>query len=173
MRTFSDLKPFVDNPHYRRQRERHLAGLDLGRIDGPIVDLVRSFAQLPCCFTLQSCYGHFLHHDQQERYNTEPLPVSDSITTVQYRIAYIALCIEDSVPGRELLCDLGRIPALDPQYIQLGCAEWFWERQVNSYALQVEPRRFMYEDSACVGYAEALHIEETRSRFFAELRRLV
>ncbi len=44
---------------------------------------------------------------------------------------------------RDSFHDLRQIPAIDPEYIQFGCAEWFWEAQVNSYALQVEPMRHM------------------------------
>jgi hypothetical protein len=173
VRTFTDLKPMVDNPRFARQREHHLTQLDLTSIDGPIVELVRGFSRLPYCFTLQSCYGHFIHSRQQQRHNVDPLPSSGAITTVEYRIAYVALCIDNSVQGRELLDDLERIAAFAPRYIQLGCAEWFWSRQVNSYALQVEPRRHMTEDSICIGYQEALRVEAVRNWFFAQLSTLI
>jgi hypothetical protein len=78
-----------------------------------------------------------------------------------------------SVPGRELFHDLSKIPALDPQFIQFGCAEWFWKRQVNSYALQVEPKRHMFQDRISVGYKEALHIEKIRDEFFGELKKII
>ena len=63
------------------------------------------------------------------------------------------------------------LAALD--YVQLGSAAWFWERWVNSYALQVEPARFKTADEATIEGAEALHVRQTRDTFFAELRTLV
>jgi hypothetical protein len=173
LETFTEPKRFVDNPHYHEQRQRYLARLDIRTIDAPIVEIVSGFVKLPYCFTLQSCYGHFLHSSQQDPNNIEPLPVSDCITAVEYRIAYIALCIENSHLGRDLYQAMGQIPAIDPEYIQFGCAEWFWERQVNSYALQVEPKRHMTKDRVRVDYQEALHIEKTRTQFFAQLTKLL
>jgi hypothetical protein len=173
LETFTELNSFVDNPHYHEQRQRYLASLDLSRIDTPIIEIVSGFMELPYCFTLQSCFGHFVHCSQQAPYNIEQLPVSDSIVIVEYRIAYIALCIENSSIGRDLLFDLGQIMAIDPEYIQFGCAEWFWERQVNSYALQVEPKRYMTKDRIRVDYKEALNIEKIRNQFFARLKKLI
>ena len=173
METFTELKDFVDNPRYHEQRQRMVQDLDIDLIDAPIVDIVNGFTKLPYCFTLQSCYGHFLYNGQTNPQNVEPLPASGNITSVEYRIAYVALCIEDSKPGRRLFDDLREVPAIDPDHIQFGCAEWFWKRQVNSYALQVEPERHMTQDTAQVGYQEALHIEKVRNRFFARLGELL
>jgi hypothetical protein len=53
------------------------------------------------------------------------------------------------------------------------CAEWFWKRQVNSYALQVEPDRFKFEDKAILDYKEALRIEKIRNEFFVRLKELL
>jgi hypothetical protein len=92
---------------------------------------------------------------------------------VEYRIAYIALCIEESSSGKALFDDFRGIPETEPDYIQFGCAEWFWKRQVNSYALQVEPRRYMTKDKVRVGYKEALDIERVRNRFFDQLNKLL
>jgi hypothetical protein len=105
--------------------------------------------------------------------NIEPLPDSEDIAEVEYRIAYIALCIEESGPGRELFSELGEVTAVDPEYIQFCSAEWFWKNQVNSYALQVEPERYKTQDKCSVSYQEALHIEKVRTAFFAEIRRIV
>jgi len=173
MQTFTQIKDLVDNPHYDEQRQKCLSKLGIRTIDAPITDIVSSLAKLPYCFTLQSCYGHFLHKHQKSRKNTDPLPVTDSITRVEYRIAYIALCIQNNNAGRELLRDLQEIPAIDPDYIQFGCAEWFWGRQVNSYALQVEPERHMAEDRAYIDYREALHVEKVRNEFVDALRKLL
>jgi len=45
--------------------------------------------ELPYCFTLQSCFGHFVFCGQNDQQNLEPLPVNDPIVKVEYRIAYI------------------------------------------------------------------------------------
>lgn len=173
METFTDLNDFVYNPYFHDQRKKCLSKLDIESIDTPIVDLISGFAKLNYCFTLQSCYGHFLHNSQKNPYNIKPLPVSNSISNVEYKLAYIAICIENSKQGRTLFYDLKKIPSIDPEYIQFGCAEWFWERQVNSYALQVEPKKHMTKDRLSVDYWEALHIEKVRNKFFTQLKKLV
>jgi len=173
LETFTAIKPLVDNPRYAGQRSKSLGELDIDTIDAPIRGLIANFTKLPYCFTLQSCYGHFLYDGQSDDNNIEPLSPSKGIIAVDYRIAYVALCIQDSQPGRKLFDDLSRIPAIDPEYIQWCCADWFRERQVNSYALQVEPDRFKMQDRAAVDYQEALHIQQVRDRFFRELEKLV
>jgi hypothetical protein len=173
LETFTDLKDFVDNPYFHDQRKSCLSRLDIESIDAPIVALISDFAKLDYCFTLQSCYGHFLHNDQKDPYNIELLPVSKSISNVEYKIAYIALCIENSKKGRFIFQNLRNIPSIDPEYIQFGCAEWFWEKHVNSYALQVEPTRHMTKDRISVDYSEARHIERVRNNFFTQLKKLI
>jgi len=173
LETFTGLKDFVDNPHYHEQRQESLSRLDIDTIDAPIIEIIDDFSKLPYCFTLQSCYGHFLHDNQKNPQNMEPLPISDAITSVEYRIAYIALCVQNSDSGRILLHDLGEIPVIDPEHIQFGCAEWFWKSQVNSYVLQVEPRRHMTKDRVSVSYQEALHIEKVRNEFFSRLKKII
>jgi len=142
-------------------------------IDAHIIELIHAFNRLSYCFTLQCCYGHFLYEGQKDDHNLDPLPITDTIAEVEYRIAYICLCIENSESGRKLLEALSQIPAIDPKNIQLCCAEWFWERQINSYALQVEPERFKHQDKAILNYKEALHIEKIRNGFFVKLQELV
>ena len=63
--------------------------------------------------------------------------------------------------------------ARDPDYVQLGSADWFWDRHVNSYALQVEPARFMCMDEAVLDHVEALRVQERRDRFFQDLAELL
>ena len=173
METFQSVKEFVPNPHFEQQRQKSLRQMDINTIDEPITDIVRGFAKLSYCFTLQSCFGHFLYNGQRDSANTGRLPLTDSIESVEYRIAYIALCIQENEQGRELYENLRVIVEIDPEYIQLGCAEWFWKRQVNSYAIQVEPEKHMTKDRAIVDYKEALHIEKVRDRFFAGIRKLL
>jgi hypothetical protein len=173
LETFTELKGFVDNPNYHEQRKQSLAKLDMDTIDAPIVDIVSNFANLSHCFTLQSCYGHFLYGLQKDLYNIDPLPVLDSIRTVEYRIAYIALCLENSHSGMWLFKSLERLPAIAPEHIQFGCAEWFWERQINSYTLQVQPKKHMTKDKVFLDYDEALYIEKVRGLFFDQLKKLL
>ena len=173
METFTEPKNLVDDPHYFEQRQRSLLDLDINTIDIPIAEIISSFTKLPYCFTLQSCYGHFLYTGQEDKNGIERLPVSDSITAIEYKIAYVAICIENSRLGKGLLQSLEQIPTIDPEYIQFGCAEWFWTRQVNSYALQVEPIRYMTKDKILIDYNEALHVEKVRNKFFAQLNKLI
>ena len=142
-------------------------------IDAPIIDLINGFNKLPFCFTMQSCYGHFIYNNQIDPNNLEPLPIADTIAKVDYRIAYICFCFENSVLGRDLFENLNEITAIDPENIQFCCADWFWKRQVNSYALQVEPDRFKHCDKAILDYREALHIEKLRNEFFVQLDELL
>lgn len=173
METFTELREFADSPRYCEQRRQTIERLDMRTIDAPIADIVRGLTNLPSCFPLQSCYGHFVYGRQPDPRNVARLPNSDGITAVLYRIAYIALCIENSRCGRDLFRRLGRIPACDPEYIQFGCADWFWNQQVNSYVLQVTPGRNRAQDSFEVDYQEALVIEKVKDRFFDRLRHLL
>ena len=58
-------------------------------IDKPIIELINAFNELPYCFTLQSCFGHFVCCGQNDQQNLESSPVNDPIVKVEYRIAYI------------------------------------------------------------------------------------
>ena len=173
METYTGLKEFADNPHFQMQKQKHLGSLTEDMIDPPIVAIVNGFNRLSCCFTLQCCYGHFVYNGQQDPHNREPLPAREIQTGIEYRIAYIAFCLENSVSGRDLLEALKEVPAIDPENIQLCCAAWFWEHQVNAYALQVEPDRFKHKDTAIIDYREALQIEKVRNKFFIRLEELL
>ncbi len=173
METFTTLKNLVENPYYREQRQKSLAGLTGVMIDTPIIEHINCFNKLPFCFTLQSCYGHFLYKGQKDPNNLDPLPIVNTIARVEYRIAYIAFCIDNSDKGRRLLDTLKTIVSIDYENIQLCCAEWFWKRQVNSYELQVEPDRFKCEDKAILDYQEALDVEKIRNAFFNQLKELL
>jgi hypothetical protein len=166
--TFAEAREFVDHPEFGREREATLASLSLAEIDPPLRGIVEGFAGLPHCFTLQSCYGHFVHADQPDRQNVERLPERDT-GVILYRIAYLALCVENSAAGVRLCSELARLTAIDPEYVQFGSPEWFWERHPNSFALQVEPQRFVDRDTATIDHAEALRIQDVRDRCFAAL----
>ena len=173
METFIKIKEFEKNPNYHEQRQRSINNLDIDIIDKPIINLIKWFLELPYCFTLQSCYGHFVYNGQRNKYNIEKIPVSKNIKSVEYRIAYIALCIQNSKSGKKLYEELSEVPQIDHKYIQFGCAEWFWERQVNSFTLQVEPERYSTKDNAFIEYEEALHIEIIRNKFFERLKDII
>lgn len=173
LETFTEPKILVENPLYPQQRKNVLTGVSDDMIDGPIIELIHTFNRLPFCFTLQCCHGHFMHAGLKDPYNLRPLPMTDTIDRVEYRIAYICLCIEHNDLGKALLTALKKITVIDPDNIQFCCAEWFWKRQVNSYALQVQPARYRDKDTAVLGYREALHIEKIRNEFFEELAKVL
>lgn len=173
METFTELKELAPNPHYHAQRQRALRDLTDDMIDEPIIDLINGLNRLPYCFTLQSCYGHFVYNGQHDPHNLDPLPATGTLNDVEYRIAYVAFCIENSPLGRKWFERLKGITAVDPQNVQFCCAQWFWQQQINSYALQVEPDRFKHQDTAIVNFSEALHIEAVRNDFFIRLRYLL
>jgi hypothetical protein len=173
METFTEPKELTENPRYKEQRQKSLLALADVTIDAPIIDIIKDFNKQPYCFTMQSCYGHFVYDGQKDPNNLEPLPDTNSIAKVEYRIAYIAFCIDNSDSGRGFFESLKRIEAIDPDNVQFCSAEWFWKRQVNSYALQVEPERFKHQDTAILDYREALNIEKIRNEFFAGLDELL
>ncbi len=173
METFTQQKEFVENPYFQAQKQEILDNLTDEMIDAPIVEIVKGLNTLPYCFTLQSCYGHFVYDQVDDPHNLQPLPKDSTITTVEYRIAYLALCIDNSSSGRKLLEELKGIASFDPENVQFCCAEWFWRKQVNSYVLQVEPERFKHLDTAIIDYGEALQVERTRNGFFLRLKRLL
>lgn len=173
METFTEIKSFVNNPIYQKQREKVLSNLDINTIDAPINEMINDFTQIPYCFTLQSCYGHFVHKYQRNKENLEPLPNSLNIAKVEYRIAYLAICIQNRECGKTLFQGLKALKSIDPDYIQFGCAEWFWKKQVNSYVLQVEPDRYKTQDRVTISFQEALHVETIRNEVFNQLKKII
>jgi len=169
LETFIEPLELVANPNFQEQRKSNLAILENESIDAPIFELIHKINRLRYCFTLQSCFGHFLYKGQVNPNNYEPLPVSKNLTRIEYRIAYIAFCIDDCPFGRSILRTFRKIPLLDPENIQFCCAKWFWKRQVNSYVLQVEPDRYKDRDQITIDYEEALKIEKVRNMFFDQL----
>lgn len=172
METFAKPRPFVDHQHFSTERQIAVDKLLIETIDPPIRRLITKFSHLPFCFTLQCCSGHFLFDGEQDKESLEALPSHD-VGPVKYRIAYLALCIENSLDGRDLYSGLEEIAALDPQYIQFGSPGWFWSRHRNSYALQVEPIKFATSDTAIIKYKEALTVQKVRGQFFDRLEKLV
>ena len=174
METFTPIRPFEPNPDFAAQRETALAGFSRAQIDAPIAGMMADLNRLSYCFSLQCCYGHFLCPGQDDEHSLQPLPQkADGIHEVDYRIAYVALCLDVGPAGRDLLRELHKITGLDPGNIQLGCADWFWQRQVNSFALQLEPERFMHLDRTMLPFNEARRLEKLRGRMFARLQSIL
>ena len=170
METFCTSRSLIDNPQFNRQRERAQSGLNAGMLDRPIVPIITALNADPGCFTLQSCWGHFLPDGEDDLHTLKPLAARFSrYDEVEYRIAYIAFCVDTGPRGRKLLKAMEQIPAIEPEYVQFGCAHWFWKQQVNSYVLQVEPERFQDRDSVMLSCPEACFVEEVRDRFFRKL----
>ena len=173
METFTEARVFVHHSQFQEQRRELLLKLDFAGIDMPIIDVIQRFSKLQHCFTLQSCFGHFLFPGNIDPQNTKTIPRSKSIGSIEYRIAYLAFCLENSTQGKKLSRHLMELTSIDQQYIHYGSADWFWERYPNSYVLQVEPARFKYQDKCILGYEEALHVERIRNLFFDQVRILL
>lgn len=173
METFTEFRPMIVDPCYQDRRRQCLNELNIDELDAPIAGLIDDLCDFPFCFTIQSCFGHFLYPGQEKPNNIGPLPRTVLLHDVEYRIAYIAFCIENSSSGRKFLHWLKQVSEIDPSYIQFGCAEWFWERDRNSYVLQVEPESHMLSDKCTIDYQEALHIEKVRNTFYDRLKMLV
>ncbi len=172
METFAAPRDLVDNTRYESDRRKALAALDLDAIDAPIRELIRDFILLPHCFTLQCCWGHFVCRPGQDPHTLELVP-EDHDGQVRYRIAYVALCVENSAPGRRLLGTLRDVTEVDRGMVQFGSPEWFVRSCPNTYALQVEPAHSMLKDEAVLTRDEALLVQQVRDRFFAALHGVV
>jgi Uncharacterized conserved protein len=178
METYTSVKPLVFNPGYSTGRQNALDQLKVeiraGRIDPPLIDILTMISGLPCCYTLQSCFGHFVHEKQRNEQNFEPLArYEGTVAEVTWRIAYMAFCIEDSPDGRALCSALQDLTTIDPNNVQFGCADWFLEQCVNSYVFQVSPERFRYQDTMILSMQEALQVEHVRDLLFQRLCRII
>jgi hypothetical protein len=179
VKTFTEAKPMVADHGYASRRKHSLtelkAAFESESIDAPIARLIKRISRIPHCFTLQSCYGHFsLQDGGAEEYSVRLIRRGlEGARTVRYRIAYIAFCVQNVRSGTALLDDMRVVPDLDPEYIQFGSADWFWNSCVNTYVLQAEPERCRFEDSIEVGVAEAERIENARDRMYSELEMIV
>ena len=178
METFTPPRPFVPHPGYKRDRERSLQSLqqeiEKNAIDPPLLPLVRECMAVPHCFTMQCCYGHFVHRLEPDPDNLAPISrYTQEVGSIRYRIAYLAFCLDDSPDGHHLYSELEGIAGLDPAFIQFGSADWFWDQVPNTYCLQLEPERMRDADSGDVKWDEALRIEEIREPFFAGIREII
>jgi len=176
--TFTIPKPFIEDPDYKKKKEKSLIELEgilkKNELDLPIKIIITDLNRIPYCFTLQSCYGHFVHLYQKDANNIESLSkYSSEKMDVLYRIAYVAFCIQNNEPGKLLFEDLKFLVKIDPRYVQFGSPDWFWDQCVNSFALQVSPERRRYEDNFNIDMEEALYIENVRDRFFQKISDLI
>jgi hypothetical protein len=169
METFIEARKLVPDPDYVDRRRSYVSALDLKAIDAPIVRLIDSLNKTRHCFTLQSCFGHFLYGNEKDIYNLNPLPTRKVGGSIVYRIAYIALCVENNEHGLKIMRALENISSKNPAYIQFGTAEWFWKKSVNSFIIQIEPERFKMLDKIVTNYEEAIQIEQVRNWFFEEI----
>jgi hypothetical protein len=170
--TFSKARDFIKHPHYADDRSNVLSGFRLEDIDTPIRDIVMALQKLPQCFTLQSCFGHFVWDEQPDAHNLAVLPLLDK-GTVRYRIAYLALCIERGARGEYLRDRLAAICEIDNRYVQFGSPGWFWQQYPNSYALQVEPKRYATQDEVLLKHTEAVHVQSVRDQLFQRVREIL
>lgn len=173
METFVKAKELVPNPDFNKKRIKTLKEINYNEIDYPIIGLIKNISKLEYCFSLQSCYGHFIFQGQNNIRSVEELPINKNINQIDYRIAYLAFCIQESKEGKNLLSIFKKIPLIDPKYVQFGCAEWFWERQINSFVIQVEPERYSNKDRIYIEYEEARHIEKVKKQFFNNLKNII
>jgi hypothetical protein len=178
METFTNAKPFARHPGYAADREkahRELAEeMIRGSIDTPLLPVIRDWIPITHCFTVQCCFGHFVHDMEPDIENlVSPSRYKGKIETVRYRLAYVAVCIQNNSRGKEMFADLEDLAADNPDYIQFGSADWFWERLVNTYCIQLEPERLKNADSGVITLDEALHLETLREHFFQRLAGIV
>jgi len=171
--TFVPAVEFVEDSGFATRRRRAMRDLDLDALDVPVAELIAGFAELPWCFTLQCCYGHFVRRGDDDHTLARLAGEALSAEPVLYRIAYVAWCIDPGAEGRRLRDDLRDVAAHEPALVQFGSATWFVERQVNSYVLQVEPERYAHLDKVLLGYDEALRVQAARDAFFVRLSGLL
>lgn len=167
----------IDLPDFPAKKVVALRDLDreiqAGSVDAPLIGIINNCNKLPDVFTVQCCYGHFIPPGCADEHNLVTLSELPGVISVRYRLAYVTVCIRNSESGRAFYRDFSKMPAIDPLNIQFGSADWFWERSVNTYAVQVEPIRFMELDQVEIGMAEALLIESARDKLFNEITRVI
>ncbi len=170
MQTYITSKNLVEHTNYKKQREDTLRRLDMSKIDPLLTDLIKSFNSIPYCFTLQCCSGHFFNDFHRLDNASDFLFDPEKSNTIQYSIAYIAVCIRNCLLGRRLIEGIKKIASMDPEYIQFGCAQWFWQKTVNSYVLQVEPQKYLDKDIINIEYSEAICVMKARDLFLVKLK---
>ncbi len=171
METFCAAKDLRENPGFAQKKQRSLRELDPGILDPEMKDLVVACNQIPHCYTLQSCSGHIVIPRDAPPEDWQRLPVTEPPGKAMYQLAYLALVVRDDADGRGLLDGLAAIATTNPDFIQMGSADWFWKEQgqVNSYVLQVSPQRFQHQDHFEMQCEEAFLWLAARGEFMAGL----
>lgn len=164
----------MDNQGYEKNRFAALETLRnliaRGRIDPPLVELHELFSRVPHGYTIQSCFGHFVHEWEPDEDTTASLaPYNGMVQTVFYRIAIIAFVLEKSKKESMLCHDNRTLTVKCPEYIQFGSAGWFWVLSVKSCQIQVAPEQEKQIDCFWVTYKEALLLENFRDVLIREL----
>ncbi|MFH1057788.1 MAG: hypothetical protein V1797_03780 [Pseudomonadota bacterium] len=171
METFGPMRPLQADADFAQRRRLALAGLEPGALDPEMRGPVAGLNRLRHCFTLQSCQGHILVPGQGPPAGWERRPVEPPPARALYQLAYLALVVRNGRAGGDLLGDLAALAAGEAEFMQLGCADWFWREQgqVNSYVVQVAPRRRQGLDWFEMDRAEAGAWLRARGRFLAGL----
>lgn len=172
METYTRARPVEPNDAFEAQRAAATVGLDATDIDEPLVALVADLNRLPHCFTLQCCYGHFVGEGDQDPRSLKPPPPMGK-RSLQYRLAYVAFAISDDDRGRAFLEAVHDLRDLDPRYIQVGSADWFWDRQVNSFVIQIGPRKMRKVDFMDLDGKQVRHVSHVRTQLFRRFAALV
>jgi hypothetical protein len=178
METFTAARPFSPHPGYSIDRNNALLDLEVeiqrGSIDAPLLPLIQECRLIPHCFTLQCCFGHFVYDGEPDRENLIlPTSYRGTVENVLFRLAYLTVCLQDNPGGREMYADLEALTSLNPDYIQFGSADWFWEQMINTYCIQLEPDWMKTQDSGMISQKEALLIEKLRPIFFNQLAAII
>ena len=141
MDTFVPARHLMADPAFPTRKQAALSELDPQTLDPPMTPLVQGFNRLPFCYTLQSCHGHIIVPGQGPPEHWQRRPVDNAPSKAFYQLAYLALVARCDSDGRDLLKYLAALADTCPKYLQMGCADWFWntQGQVNSYVLQVCP----------------------------------
>lgn len=174
MQTFVPSIPLQNISNFAQTKAQTLLDLNKDPIDTPIKDIVMSLNALPYCYTIQCCWGHFVSTSQPDKHNLAVVKKKDIDEKIEYRIAYLALSLENTPAGKAFLDKMEKIPTrIDSSYVQFGCAQWFLQRHANSYVLQVQPSDRAHVDSMTVLREEALLIQSTRNVFWDTIRQFV
>ncbi len=72
MKTFAEPKKMVVNSCFQEQRQQCLMDFTCETIDAPITKLIQTINSYTYCFTIQSCYGHFVYQGQNDSKNLKP-----------------------------------------------------------------------------------------------------
>ncbi len=165
MQTYTKTRPIEDNPDFEAQRDAAREALDLSTVDEPMVRLIQDLNRLPHVFTQQCCFGHFVGDGETDTSTLAPPPPMGK-KPMEYRLAYLAFCVSDDDRGRAFLERVRDLRDLDPKYIQVCSADWFWDQQVNSFAIQVSPKRMRKLDSMTLDGKEIRHVSHVRTQLW-------